>query len=121
MYVCVCVCVVPAQTHEPGGGDSGDEELGAVGAGAAVGHREEARPGVLEVEVLVVEGGAVDGLAAGAVVVGEVATLEHKVLDAAVEDRALVAKALLASLQEKGRANFSATSQGKISSTHASG
>jgi hypothetical protein len=44
------------------------EELRAVGAGAGVGHREGARAGVLEREVLVGELGAVDGLAARACV-----------------------------------------------------
>ena len=51
---------------EPGGLDGAEEELGAVGVGAGVGHGEDAGAGVLEDEVLVRELGAVDGLAAGA-------------------------------------------------------
>ena len=40
----------------------GDEELGPVGVGAGVGHREEPRLGVLQLEVLVLEPLPVDGL-----------------------------------------------------------
>ena len=49
---------------EPAGDGSGDEELGAVGVLAAVGHAHETLAGVLELEVLIGELGAVDGLAA---------------------------------------------------------
>ena len=49
--------------------------LRAVGSGARVGHREDARPRLLEREVLVGELLSVDGLAAGAVAAGEVAAL----------------------------------------------
>jgi hypothetical protein len=38
---------------QPGSDDSGDEELGAVGVGASVGHGEETRLRVLELEVLI--------------------------------------------------------------------
>ncbi len=38
---------------EPGAGHRGDEELGAVGVGARVGHGEQARGRVLRREVLV--------------------------------------------------------------------
>jgi hypothetical protein len=41
--------------------------LRAVGVGAGVGHAQQPRLGVLELEVLVVELAAVDGLPAGAV------------------------------------------------------
>lgn len=51
---------------EPAGDDGGDEELGAVGVLAAVGHAQKTLAGVLELEVLVRELGAVDGLAASA-------------------------------------------------------
>src|SRR4051812_17961427 len=40
---------------QPGGHHGGDEELRAVGVGAGVGHRQQARLGVLELEVLVRE------------------------------------------------------------------
>jgi hypothetical protein len=54
---------------EPRGDDGGDEELGAVGVGSGVGHREEVGAVVAELEVLVGELVAVDGLATGTVVV----------------------------------------------------
>ena len=72
---------------EPGGGREGDEELGAVGVGASVGHGEKEGLGVLQGEVLVSELVAVDGLATGAVAVREVATLGHEAGDDSVEAR----------------------------------
>ena len=53
-------------TIEPAGGDGGDEELGAVGVGAGVGHGEKTGAGVLLDEVLIGELLAVDGLATSA-------------------------------------------------------
>jgi hypothetical protein len=38
---------------QPGGGDGGDEELGALRVGAGVGHGQVARGSVLQLEVLV--------------------------------------------------------------------
>jgi hypothetical protein len=76
-------------TVEPRGLDGADEELGAVGAGASVGHGEDTGASVLEVEVLVLELLAVDGLSAGAVAAGEVTTLKHELGDDAVEAGAL--------------------------------
>ena len=87
------LAVQPASHH------SGDEELRAVGVRTSVGHREQTRLVVLELEVLVSELGAVDRLAARAVASGEVTTLEHKVRDHTVEVRAGVAEALLASAE----------------------
>jgi len=84
---------------EPRGDDGGDEELRAVGVGTSVGHGEQARLVVLQLEVLIGELLAVDGLATSAVTTGEVTTLEHELRDDAVEGRALVAKALLASAE----------------------
>ena len=84
---------------EPGGGDGGDEELGPVGVGPGVGHREQARLGVVDLKVLVVKlaVAAVDRLAAAAVARRKVTTLDHKAGDHTVERRPLVSKALLAS------------------------
>lgn len=42
-------------TIQPGAGDSGDEELGAVGVGTSVGHGKETRLSVLKSEVLISE------------------------------------------------------------------
>jgi hypothetical protein len=79
---------------EPRGGHGADEELGAVGVGAGVGHGEHPGARVLADELLVGELLAVDGLAAGAVAVGEVAALAHEVGDDAVEGGALVVERL---------------------------
>lgn len=84
---------------QPGGLDGGDEELGAVGVGASVGHGEDAGAGVLQDEVLVGELLAVDGLATSAVVVREVAALQHEVGDDTVEGGALVTEAFLSGAQ----------------------
>jgi len=81
-------------TIKPLGLDGADEELRAVGVLAGVGHRENARASVLELEVLVSELLAVDGLAAGAGAVGEVTSLEHELRDDTVELAALVGERL---------------------------
>ena len=103
---------------QPRGDGGGNEELGAVGVLAGVGHAcseshvshalglqcvsisqrtKKTLLGVLQLEVLVGELVAVDALAAGAVALGEVTSLDHELLDNTVEVGALVAKALLAS------------------------
>jgi hypothetical protein len=66
------------------------EGLVAV-VGSGVGHRQDARAGVLELEVLVVETITVDRLAARAVTTGEVASLAHEARDHAVGLRAGIA------------------------------
>jgi hypothetical protein len=101
---------------EPGSDGGGDEELGAVGVLAGVGHAcrtyishvllltcpmvsqltQEVLLGVLQLEVLVGKLVAVDALAASAIALGEVTTLDHELLDDTVEVGALVAEALLA-------------------------
>ena len=62
---------------KPGSLRGAQEELRAVGVGASVGHGQHALAGVLQREVLVLEGAAVDGLAARAVVRSEITTLAH--------------------------------------------
>jgi len=84
---------------QPGRLDSGDEELRSVCVGASVRHRHDARPGVLQGEILVLEFVAIDGFSSGAVVIREIAALTHEVGDNAMECRALVAVTLLAGAQ----------------------
>lgn len=101
--------------------DGGDEELGAVGVLAGVGHGEETWLGVLVDEVLVLKLLTVDGLASSTLLfpamckhhvfvasvtgriylgptyvsTGEVATLQHEVINDTVEVRVLVTVSLL--------------------------
>jgi len=75
--------------QEPGGAE-GEEELGAVGVLAPVGHGHDAAGGVGDDEVLVVEGGAVDAGAAAALLVEDVAAVQQHVLDHAVAVGVLV-------------------------------
>ena len=79
-HAVVAVQMRRGHLHVTGNGqfNSGDEELRAVGVGAAVRHGEETRTRVLQREVLVGEALAVDGLAAGAVSVGEITSLVVK-------------------------------------------
>lgn len=80
---------------QPRGLHGGNEELGSIGVGSGVGHRHDARAGVLQDEVLILELVSIDGLASGSVMVLEVATLAHEVRNHTVEGGALVAEAFL--------------------------
>ena len=61
---------------EPWGLNGGEEELGAVGVLASVGHREPASAVVLELEVLVSEFFSVNRFAACSISSSEIATLK---------------------------------------------
>ena len=84
---------------EPAGLLGCDEELGAVGVGTSVGHREDTGASVGAREVLISELLAVDGLSTGAVSTSEITTLKHELRDDTVERGALVAEALLTGAQ----------------------
>jgi len=76
---------------QPRGGHGADEELGAVGVRAGVGHGQDARLVVLHlvVQVLVGELHAVDGFTTRTVTGSEVTTLAHEFRNDAVESGAL--------------------------------
>jgi hypothetical protein len=84
---------------QPRGLDGGNEELRTVGVGSSVGHGQQSRLGVLELEVLIGKLVAVDGLSTGTVSVGEVTTLQHEVGDDSVEGRSGVTETLFTSAQ----------------------
>ncbi|KAH3685099.1 hypothetical protein WICPIJ_003919 [Wickerhamomyces pijperi] len=73
-------------TIQPGGDDSGDEELRTVGVSTSIGHRQDTRLDVLQLEVFISELVAVDGLPTSTVTVGEVTTLDHEGWNDTVED-----------------------------------
>ena len=54
--------------------DGGDEELGSVGVGSSIGHRQPSGSVVLQIEVLVGETVSVDRLASGSVTASEVSS-----------------------------------------------
>lgn len=70
---------------QPGGGDGAQEELRTVRVGPSIGHRQDARASVLQLEVLIGKLGTVDGLATGAIARGEIAALTHEAWDHTVE------------------------------------
>ena len=76
------------------GGAKAEEELGAVGVLASVGHGKDTTTLMLVDEVLVSELLSIDGLTAGAVSAGEVATLGHEAGDDSMEGAALEVEGL---------------------------
>ena len=61
--------------HQPLGLHGAKEELGSIGSRSSVGHRKNARSGVLECEVLILKLGSVDALASSTVMISEVPSL----------------------------------------------
>jgi len=82
---------------QPLGLDGAQEELGAVGVGAGVGHGENTGASVLQLEVLISELLTVDGLATSAVAASEITTLAHEVVDDTMEGGALEVEGLAGS------------------------
>lgn len=81
---------------EPGAGDGGDEELGAVGIGTSVGHGQKTGSVMSLDKVFIGKLVAVDGHSTRSILSGEVTALEHKLRDDSVEDGFGVSKSLFA-------------------------
>ena len=75
---------------QPRGCCGSEEKLGAIGAGASVGHAEYAGLGMFELKVLISKFSAVDGFSSGTIAVGKIAALTHEVGNDAVECRTLI-------------------------------
>ncbi len=78
---------------KPGSLGGSDEELGSVGVGSSIGHGQETRTIVLQLEVLISKLGSIDGLATSSVSSGKVTTLAHELGDDTVEAASFVAEA----------------------------
>jgi len=74
---------------EPLGLHRAEEKLGSVGSRPCICHRQDARAGMLQLEVLISEFGAIDALAAGSVSPSEVSALAHEIGDDAMESGSL--------------------------------
>lgn len=81
-------------TIQPAADNGGDEELGSIGVGSSIGHRQETWGGVLQLEVLIGKLVAIDGLATGTVSSSEISSLQHELGDDAMEGTSLVGELL---------------------------
>ena len=84
---------------EPRARHCAQEELRAIGICPRICHAQDARPVVLQLEVLVGKHGAVNALATSAVTCREIAALAHELGDDAVEGRALELQGLASGSQ----------------------
>lgn len=84
---------------KPGSLDCAQEELGTIGVWSSIGHGQNARASVTQVEVLISKLLAIDGLPTCSIPISEVTTLTHEVRNHTMEGAALVAKAFLPSAQ----------------------
>lgn len=63
-----------------------NEELGAVGVGSSIGHGQDTRSSVLQLEVLISKLQSIDRLPSSPIVVSEIPTLAHELRDHPVEN-----------------------------------
>ena len=79
-------------TIEPVAWNEAHEELGTIGVGTSIGHREVPSFGVLHQEVLVLEFFTIDRLSTSSISSCKVSTLSHELSDDTMEARSLVVK-----------------------------
>lgn len=78
---------------------SAEEELAAVSARSSIGHRQHARPCMLELEILICKLLTVDGFTSCAILTGEIPPLAHEVWNDTMEGTPFVPEAFLPSAQ----------------------
>lgn len=84
---------------EPTGFGTRDKELAAVGVGAGISHRENARLGMSQLEVFIFKPGPINRFATGAVVISKITTLAHEIRNHPMEAATLVTETLFSGAQ----------------------
>lgn len=84
---------------QPRGLHCAQEELGTIGVRTSIGHGQDSRASVPQLEVLVRKLLTVDGPATSSIASSEVTTLTHEVRDDTVEGASFVSHSLLSSAQ----------------------
>lgn len=80
---------------QPGARNESDEELGAIGVGASVGHGKKSWNIMLKKEVFIGKSPSVDGFASSAIMIGKVSSLSHEVGNDPMEVGSFVPETLL--------------------------
>lgn len=75
------------------------EELRPISVGTSIGHGQDSRASVPQLEVLILKLLTIDGLATSTIASSEVATLAHEVRDDTVEGASFISKSLLSGAQ----------------------
>ena len=74
-------------TIKPSGWSCGNKELRTIGVFSSVGHAQDARNVVDDIEILILKFGSVDALATGTVSSGKITTLAHEAWNNPMENR----------------------------------